>query len=123
MLAVILAVFLSAILLILGNYSFFLFTSIESLIIISTELLPYLVILPIISVWAFMFDGFFIGAAKSNPMRNSTIFAFVIFLLINHLIMTINPNIQMLWIGYLIFLFLRGIFLSIYFKLLFVYDN
>ena len=122
-LAVILAVFLSAILLILGNYSFFLFTSIESLIIISTELLPYLVILPIISVWAFMFDGFFIGAAKSKPMRNSTIFAFVIFLLINYLIMNINPNIQMLWIGYLIFLFLRGIFLSIYFKSLFIYDN
>ena len=122
-LAVILAVFLSTILLILGNYSFFLFTSIESLIIISTELLPFLVILPIISVWAFMFDGFFIGAAKSKPMRNSTIFAFVIFLLINYLIMNINPNIQMLWIGYLIFLFLRGIFLSIYFKSLFIYDN
>ena len=122
-LGIVLALFISILLLVFGKHIFLIFTSIENVIIGSIELMPYLVILPLISVWAFMFDGFFIGAAKSRPMRNSTIFAFGIFLLINYCIMHINPNIKLLWISYLVFLSLRGILLSFYFKTLFVYDS
>ena len=84
---------------------------------------PYLLLLPIISVCAFMLDGFFVGAAKSKPMRNSTLLAFCVFIILNYFIMLINPNIQYLWLSYLIFLLLRGVFLSFYFNSLFVYDN
>ena len=73
---------------------------------------PYLLLLPIVSVWAFMMDGFFVGAAKSKPMRNSTLLAFCVFIILNYIIMLINPNIQYLWLSYLIFLLLRGVFLS-----------
>ena len=95
------------------------FTSNEDIISTSNELIPYLVILPLISVWAYMFDGFFIGASESNAMKNSTILAFIVFIIINYFILFMKGNIQSLWISYLIFLLCRGIFLSFYFKRLF----
>lgn len=122
-LGIILAIFISIFLLIFGKYFFLIFTSIEDVINGCIALTPYLIILPLISVWAFMFDGFFIGAAKSKPMRDSTIFSFGVFLLLNFFIMQTSPSIKLLWISYLLFLFLRGVFLSIYFKSLFIYDN
>ena len=119
----ILALIISILLFYFGENLLSIFTSIEDILSASNELFPYLVILPLISVWAYMLDGFFVGASESNAMRNSTILAFIVFIIINYFILFMKGNIQSLWISYLIFLLCRGIFLSFYFKRLFHYNN
>lgn len=121
--SLLLAFILSILIFLIGFNIFEIFTSLDVILNECRKLFLYLLLLPIVSVWAFMLDGFFIGAAKSKPMRNSTLLAFCAFIILNYFIMLINPNIQYLWLSYLIFLLLRGIFLSFYFKSLFVYDN
>ena len=118
--SLLLAIVLSILIFLIGFNIFEIFTSIDVILNECKKLFPYLLLLPIISVWAFMLDGFFVGAAKSKPMRNSTLLAFCVFIILNYFIMLINPNIQYLWLSYLIFLLLRGVFLSFYFNSLFV---
>ncbi|WP_031831915.1 MATE family efflux transporter, partial [Vibrio parahaemolyticus] len=47
--------------------------------------LPWLVVMPLASMWCFLFDGIFVGATKGKDMRNSMFVAtccfFVIFFL------------------------------------------
>ena len=43
--------------------------------------LPYVVVLPLVAVWAFLFDGIFIGATRTVPMRNGMALALAVFLL------------------------------------------
>tara|TARA_B100001121_G_scaffold42906_1_gene36782 strand:- start:790 stop:2130 length:1341 start_codon:yes stop_codon:yes gene_type:complete len=121
--SLLLAFILSILIFLIGFNIFEIFTSLDVILNECRKLFLYLLLLPIVSVWAFMLDGFFIGAAKSKPMRNSTLLAFCVFIILNYLVMLINPNIQYLWLSYLIFLLSRGVFLSFYFKSLFVYDN
>ena len=121
--SLLLAIVLSILIFLIGFNIFEIFTSLDVILNECKKLFPYLLLLPIVSVWAFMLDGFFVGAAKSKPMRNSTLLAFCVFIILNYFIMLINPNIQYLWLSYLIFLLLRGVFLSFYFNSLFVYDN
>ncbi len=71
-------------------------------------LLPLIVILPLISVWCFQFDGIFIGATAAAPMMVTMGLAFVLYLIILQP-MTDRWGLQGLWGAVLIFMALRGI--------------
>ncbi len=43
--------------------------------------LPYVTLLPLVAVWAFLFDGVFIGATRTPEMRNGMALALAVFLL------------------------------------------
>ena len=124
-LALVLATIMSIFLFIFGFALIKMITSIQDVIIISTELLPFLVLLPLVSVWAYMFDGFFIGAAESKSMRDTTLAALIFFIAINYFFIPLDGSIKFLWFGFLIFLFLRGIFLFFHLNKIFnkVHDN
>ena len=74
-------------------------------------LIPYLTLLPIISVWSYLLDGLFIGATKAKEMRNAMLLAFLCALPIGFLLLPLQNN--GLWITFLLFMFLRGVIMGI----------
>ena len=83
-----------------------LISNIDSVRKAAYPLLPYLTLLPLISVWSYLLDGLFIGATKAKEMRNAMLIAFSIALPIGILLMPLQNN--GLWITFLLFMFLRG---------------
>lgn len=69
-------------------------------------LIPYLTLLPLISVWSYLLDGLFIGATKAKEMRNAMLLAFAIALPIGWLLLPLKND--GLWITFLLFMLLRG---------------
>ena len=67
----------------------------------------WIVISPIISVWAFQFDGIFIGATKAKEMRNAMIVSFSIYLVLMISLVDYMGN-HGLWLAFSIFMIARG---------------
>ena len=62
----------------LGGEAFIaLLTDQPSLRAVATAYLPWVVLLPLVSVWSFWLDGVFIGATLGREMRNAMVFALV----------------------------------------------
>lgn len=53
-------------------------TDLPSLLAISQEYLPWVVLLPLISVWSFVFDGIYVGMTQTRAMRNNMIFTVIL---------------------------------------------
>lgn len=68
--------------------------------------LPWLIIIPLIAVWSFMFDGIFIGATESKAMRDTLVLSTLLFLLTWYLSRGLGNH--GLWLSYLVFMVLRG---------------
>jgi len=74
--------------------------------------LPYLVVSPLISVWAFLFDGVFIGATRTAEMRNGMLLALAVFALAAGLLVPALAN-HGLWLAFLLFMAWRGLWLGL----------
>ncbi len=73
-------------------------------------LIPYLAVLPLITVWSYLLDGLFISATRAKEMRNSMLLAFIICLPLGFLLQSLaNTG---LWITFLSFMALRSIILG-----------
>lgn len=72
---------------------------------------PFVALLPIVAVWAFLYDGIFIGAARTRLLRNAMILAVLIFgVAALVLVPTLgNPG---LWTAMLVFMAARGVLLA-----------
>ena len=90
------------------------FTDIEPLIALTSGLWNFVIITPIIAVMAFQLDGIFIGATLAKQMRNSMILSSIIFYISIEIFDQHSLTIDKLYLCYLLFLFLRGIILSLY---------
>jgi MATE family multidrug resistance protein len=73
----------------------------------------WLVLMPIISCAAFMWDGIYIGATASIPIRNSMIWACVAFYVIYFIFRGSTDSIQVLWYAYFAHLIARTLYLSL----------
>jgi MATE family multidrug resistance protein len=73
----------------------------------------WLVLMPIISCAAFMWDGIYIGATASIPIRNSMIWACVAFYVIYFIFRGSTDSIQVLWYAYFAHLIARALYLTI----------
>ncbi|QDP02612.1 MATE family efflux transporter [Thalassotalea sp. PS06] len=69
------AVFYSLLFLFLGHWFITLLTNIDSVINYAGEFLPWMVALPIIACWCYLFDGIYIGLTQAKAMRNSMVIA------------------------------------------------
>jgi MATE family multidrug resistance protein len=83
-------------------------TDIEDVRALSRDLVPLLVIMPIVSVWCFQMDGVFIGATAAAAMMVTMGIAFGIYMLV------LNPmtnawGLRGLWAAVLVFMAVRGI--------------
>jgi len=88
-------------------------TSIPTVIEIANNHLIWLIIMPVVAVWSFLFDGLFIGATRSLEMRNSMLFAtFICYLPAWYLLQDYDNH--GLWLALLIFFAARAIGQLIY---------
>lgn len=72
--------------------------------------LPWLVAMPLCSMWCFLLDGIFIGATKGKEMRNSMVFATTTFFAVFYLFSQYDNH--ALWMAMLSFMLMRGITLA-----------
>jgi MATE family multidrug resistance protein len=74
--------------------------------------LPYLIAAPLISVWAFLLDGVFIGATRTPEMRNGMAVSLAAFGLAAWLLMPLWGN-HGLWLAFLVLMSARGLWLGV----------
>lgn len=72
--------------------------------------MPWLVAMPLVSMWCFLLDGIFIGATKGREMRNSMFIATCSFFLI-FMVFSSAQN-HALWFAMLSFMAMRGVTLA-----------
>ena len=90
-------------------------TDLEAVRRIAYTYLPWVVVLPIISVWCFLLDGIFIGATLTREMRNTMLFATLICFL-PAWYFSIPLGNHGLWLAMLVFFLARGLSMAVVFK-------
>jgi MATE family, multidrug efflux pump len=96
-----------------GTQLIFLLTSIPEVASTANDYLLWLVAMPIIAVWTYLFDGLFIGATCSVEMRNTMIFStFCCYLPAWYFLQPLGNH--GLWLALLIFLAARGLSQSLF---------
>mgnify|MGYP004001513795 FL=1 len=108
------SVLIGIVLYITDYYIINLFTDIPVLQDLTIDLWSLVIITPFISMLAFQLDGVFIGATLAKEMRNSMILSSLIFYLIIEFIIQEALNLKNLYSCFLLFLILRGVFLTFY---------
>ena len=90
-----------------------LLTTIPEVVDIANDYLIWLIVMPVIAVWTYLFDGLFIGATRSVEMRNTMLFSTLFCYLPAWYLLQPLEN-DGLWLALLIFLAARGISQSFY---------
>ncbi|HET7587526.1 MAG TPA: MATE family efflux transporter [Gammaproteobacteria bacterium] len=73
--------------------------------------LPWMIASPLVSVWAFEFDGVFVGATRAREMRNAMLFALACYLAIWYATQPFGNH--GLWLAFILFLGARGVFMGL----------
>ncbi|MEZ5837418.1 MAG: MATE family efflux transporter [Geminicoccaceae bacterium] len=93
-----------------------LLTTIESVRETARIYLPYVMALPLVSVWAFVMDGIFFGATRARELRNAMLLSALVFVALTAAFLPHMGN-HGLWAAFLIYMGTRGIILwSIYWR-------
>ncbi|MCG9685088.1 MATE family efflux transporter DinF [Vibrio sp. Isolate23] len=88
-------------------------TDIPSVHYTALEFLPWLMAMPLVSMWCFLLDGIFIGATKGREMRNSMFFAMCVFFGVFFALASLGNH--ALWLAMLSFMGMRGLTLALIF--------
>jgi MATE family multidrug resistance protein len=89
-----------------------LFTNIAELRAFSSEFLVWMVISPLLSVWAYQLDGIFIGATRSADMRNAMLISVALYVLAIATLPGLLGN-HGLWLSVMIFMVVRALTLAV----------
>lgn len=89
----------------LGDWILRLLTNEARVIAVATAYLPAAYLIPLVGVWAFLFDGLLIGTTSTRPMLLSMAFATATFFLLHTVLPLGNAN---LWLAFLTYLGSRG---------------
>ena len=77
---------------------------------VALEYLPWMIASPVISVWAFLYDGIFVGATRAKEMRNMMLMSsLVVFLPAWYLLQPFGNH--GLWLAFTLFMGARGGFM------------
>lgn len=92
-----------------GNGLIALLTNQQKVIDISNVYKFWIILIPITSVWSFIWDGIFVGITASKQMRNSMLISvFLVFFPTWFLLNKAIGN-HALWLAFILFLFTRGL--------------
>jgi multidrug resistance protein, MATE family len=94
-----------------GGVAIDLMTGLAEVRAAATTYLPYVVALPLVAVFAFLFDGIFIGATRTAEMRNGMALALGVFVAAVALLMPPFGN-HGLWLAMLLLMAARGLWLG-----------
>jgi len=89
-----------------------LFTNIAELRAFSSTYLVWIVVSPLLSVWAYQLDGIFIGATRSAEMRNAMLASVAIYVLAMATLPGLLGN-HGLWLSVMIFMVVRALTLAL----------
>ncbi|MFK8016743.1 MAG: MATE family efflux transporter DinF [Gammaproteobacteria bacterium] len=92
----------------IGNPLIHVMTDLDDVRKTAREFLPWLVVLPLASVWCFFYDGVFVGATRAVEMRNSMLLAAALFIPLAFGLLHLLGN-HGLWLAMTIFMLARGI--------------
>ena len=99
---------------ILGGELISVLTDIETVRDMAEVYLPWMIALPLLSIWCFLLDGIFIGATRGPEMRNAMLICtFVFFLPIWYAFQFMGNH--GLWLAFTVFIIVRGVVLGIYY--------
>jgi MATE family multidrug resistance protein len=102
------AALVSATYLIFGHAIIAVFTDQTPIRALAAQFLPWVVLIPLVSVWSFLFDGVFIGATRAPELRNSMLISFAGFLALDLVLGRFFGN-HGLWAAMLGFMLLRAV--------------
>ncbi|WP_455208221.1 MATE family efflux transporter [Kaarinaea lacus] len=98
-----------------GYWIIGLMTDIELVRQSALDYLPWIVVLPLISVWSFLLDGIFVGTTRAAEMRNTMLFStFLVFLPIWYLLLPFGNH--GLWSAFALFMAARAISMALLFR-------
>jgi len=102
-----------------GEFLLTLISDIPSVVSFAKDYLIWMVLLPIISCWCYLFDGVYIGLMQAKAMRNSMIVAtfccfFPLWWLLQNALPTLYAN-HALWAAFSLFMLARGVTLGWHF--------
>jgi MATE family multidrug resistance protein len=106
-LAIVMSMIMAILLALFGDAFINIMTSIPEVVEKSHELLPILVVMPVVSVIAFQMDGVFVGATMGRDMRNAMLVSMIVFLPLMY-VMEIWFGLIGIWLAFMILLGLRG---------------
>jgi len=99
---------------ILGNFLLTLISDIHSVIEFATHYINWMILLPLVSCWCFLYDGVYIGLMQAKVMRNSMVIAtFACFFPAWFLLQSYGNH--GLWAAFSIFMLARGLTLAWHF--------
>mgnify|MGYP003711556491 CR=1 FL=1 len=88
-----------------------LLTSIDTVRVAAREYLPWMVVLPMISVWSFQLDGIFIGSTWTAEMRNGMAMSLIAFVAALFMLVPGLGN-HGLWLAFCLFMVARALTLG-----------
>ena len=92
-----------------------LLTDIPEVVNTTLRYLPWVVVAPVIALWAYLYDGVFVGATRAKEMRNSMIAStFLVFVPAWFAFRFLGNH--GLWLAFMIFLASRGIGMHFYYR-------
>jgi MATE family multidrug resistance protein len=110
--ALVLALLLALAFLVFGPTAIRVMTGLEDVRASALAFLPYMVVSPLISVWAYLFDGVFVGATRTAEMRNGMAVSLAVFGLAAWLLVPAFGN-HGLWLALLLLMSARGLWLGV----------
>ena len=102
-----------------------LFTNQQNVIDAAQNYMIWIVLFPIIATSGYIWDGIFIGLTASKAMRNTMILAFMLFMIVFYIAdyqLATMTNFW-LWLTFSLFIFIRGIIQTIYYKMYLVVSD
>lgn len=97
-----------AIFLLFGDAIISVITDLPDVRLMTQQYFGWVIISPIVSVWAFQLDGIFIGATRAKDMRNAMLISFLIYLLLVFYLVPLLGN-HGLWLAFTMFMVARGV--------------
>ena len=90
-------------------------TDIEAVRSAAAPYLPWLIVLALVSVWAFLLDGVFIGATRTAALRNTTMVAvFLVFFPAWYLARPLGNH--GLWLAFVLLMTARAVALALCYR-------
>jgi MATE family multidrug resistance protein len=110
--AVIVGVLNAVIYAVAGHGIIALLTGIAEVRAMAGQWLPWVILLPLVSLWAYTYDGVYLSATRTTAMRNTVILSFIAYVTLLFTIVPAYGNVG-LWIALATFLGLRGLLLHL----------
>jgi len=98
-----------------GKWVVRLLTDLPDVIEVADRYLPWLVVLPLVAVWSYLYDGVFVGATRAREMRDIMLMSsFLVFVPAWYMLRFLDNH--GLWLALTLFLASRGIGMHYYYR-------